>query len=238
MARLGSKSSRPETAWGVPGALGSDPALASSDEVAHGSINQDATAGPAVQLRDTTHSDAAVQYRQAASLMDSVASGHIDLSHYPLLSDIPPIISQCRALTSLNLAGTAVRELEALASLPRLERLVLWGTSVRDLGPLSQIRSLRWLNIGFTNVESLDPLIALPHLEFLDASYTPIASIDPLATSIRMRELILRGTGVSCIKPAAGLRDLMLLDLAGTLVTDLSPVRNLKALTWLNTGAV
>lgn len=179
---------------------------------------------------------ALLQYRYAASLMQGDETGKIDLSDQSHLQHIPPVISACRFLTTLNLSGTAVSNLEALAPLPRLERLALWGTGVHDLTPLRHIKTLRWLNLGCTEVTNIDALADLPHLEFLDLSHTPVESLAPLAGNIRMRELILRGSQVTCIAPVSRLRDLMLLDIAGTKVAETRHVAALKNLSWFNTG--
>ncbi len=176
------------------------------------------------------------QYQFAASLMQGDETRQIDLSDQSHLLHIPPVISACRFLTTLNLSGTAVSNLEALASLPRLERLALWGTGVHDLTPLRHIKTLRWLNLGCTEVTNIDALADLPHLEFLDLSHTPVDSLEPLAGNIRMRELILRGSQVTCIAPVSRLRDLMLLDIAGTKVAETRHVACLKNLSWFNTG--
>ena len=197
------------------------------------------TANPASATTEAdTANEAALQYYHAASLMRGDETLHIDLSDQSHLADIPPQIAQCRYLTTLNLAGTNVRDLEALASLPRLERLVLWGTAVRDLGPLRHIRSLRWINIGCTEVTDLEPLAALPHLEVVDLSHTPVEDIEPLGSCLRLRELIMRGSQIARIDAVARMRDLRLLDIAGTKVTDTSAARSLKGLDWLNEGAI
>ncbi|MEY4695919.1 MAG: hypothetical protein RIT14_347 [Pseudomonadota bacterium] len=177
-------------------------------------------------------------YQYAAQQMRGQVTTQIDLSDQPHLHDIPPVISSCRYLTSLNLSGTGVAELEALASLPRLERLALWGTRVRDLSALRTVKSLRWLSLGCTDVVNIDALADLPDLEVLDLSHTAVEDLAPLASCIRMRELILRGTQIRCIKPVARMRDLMLLDIAGTQVSETHPVKVLKNLSWFNTGTI
>lgn len=181
--------------------------------------------------------EAHAQYQQAAARMRGERTTQIDLSDLPLLSDLPPLISSCRQLASLNLAGTSVSQLEALASLPRLERLVLWGTDVQDLSPLRQVKSLRWLNVGRTAVRSIEALAELPQLEVLDLSHTGVTDLEPLARAIRMRELILRGLPITSIQPLERMRDLQFLDLAGTAIADLSPAEAIKGLLWLNTAA-
>ena len=185
-----------------------------------------------------TDADPVAHYHSAAARIQTSSATEIDLSDQSHLQDIPPLISSCRFLLSLNLSGTAVSALDALSSLPRLERLALWGTPVRDLEPLRQIKTLRWLNLGSTDIVAIDALMDLPRLEVLDLSHTNIENIEPLETSLRLRELILRGTRIVSIAPLARLRDLMLLDLAGTGVTDTSPIKPLRNLVWLNAGSL
>ncbi len=61
-------------------------------------------------------------------------------------------------LTSLDLSGSAVRDLTGLEYATNLEELDLGGTQVEDVSPLSNLTNLRVLDLSDTQVSDISPL--------------------------------------------------------------------------------
>ncbi len=137
-------------------------------------------------------------------------------------------------LTQLNLAGTAVRDLEPLAALTQLQWLGLDRTAVRDLEPLAALTQLQWLGLDGTAVRDLQPLAALTQLQWLGLDGTAVRDLQPLAALTQLQELELRGTAVRDLQPLAALTQLQGLDLRGTAVRDLEPLAALTQLRGLD----
>ena len=101
-------------------------------------------------------------------------------------------------ITSLDLRGSDITELEPIKGLSSLQTLYLGGTDVSDLRPLRGLANLRSLYLSGTQVSKLEPIEALKAL----------------------RTLYLRGTPVTDLKPIRGLSGLRKLHLARTKVSD------------------
>ncbi|NOY90930.1 MAG: leucine-rich repeat domain-containing protein [Deltaproteobacteria bacterium] len=85
------------------------------------------------------------------------------------------------SLASLDLSGTGVTELTALAPATGLESLSLMNTEISDLAPLSGFTQLQTLTLTGSAVKDLEPLMGLTALETLAAAQEGIEDVSPLA---------------------------------------------------------
>jgi len=107
----------------------------------------------------------------------------------PQLGTLPPEIATLDRLIRIDLRGTKVEDITALADLDGLKFLSLHSTLVRDIGPLAGLPSLEMLDIGETWVADIAPLVELPALRRLDLGHTQLRSLEP-ATRIPTLEWI------------------------------------------------
>lgn len=96
------------------------------------------------------------------------------------LGRLPPELGELTGLIQLDLRGTAISDVSALASLENLRILSLRGTLVDDLKPLEGLGALDTLDLSQTWIRDLSPLIALPALRRLDIGGTWTSSLAPL----------------------------------------------------------
>ncbi len=103
----------------------------------------------------------------------------LDFSDRAELVDLG-FVASLPKLTSLDLAGTGVRDLAPLVAAPGLERLSLMRTAVDDLAPLAHLPALAELVIDRTAVTDLSPLAGSATLRRLDLGRTPIGDLAAL----------------------------------------------------------
>ncbi|MEM9072015.1 MAG: hypothetical protein AAGE52_26150 [Myxococcota bacterium] len=189
-----------------------------------------------------------------------------DLRHLEDLDLTDAAVSDLQALVnlplrSLNLMGTAVKDLAPLATLAGLERLVLTDTPTRDrdlaavmnlpltelylaatgvtssgLASLTECTSLEALSLAMTAVESLRELV-LPRLRRIDLEDSAVTSLAG-ATFPALQTLNLCGTpiddaGLASIRRFRALRGI---DLRRTRITDaiVPELEWLPELRWVN----
>ena len=141
----------------------------------------------------------------------------------------------------LDLSGSALKDLSALAHLRALESLDLSGNAVADVWPLAGLGGLRRLDLRDNVIVDVSALAELTELEVLLLDGNDVADIGPLSHLTRLENLGLKGNRVGDTSPLADLGALRRLDLRGNPVADLSPIGDLgTTLVWLGVpdGAV
>jgi hypothetical protein len=93
------------------------------------------------------------------------------------------------SLRRLDLSGTGITELTALAPATGLESLALMSTEVSDLTPISGFTQLRSLWLNGSAVKNLDPLIGLTALENLAAAQEGIEDVSALALLPNLKDV-------------------------------------------------
>jgi hypothetical protein len=145
------------------------------------------------------------------------------LSTGPLLAKLPPV-------TSLDLSGTRVDNLEPLRGLTALRSLNLRFAKVRNLKPLKGLSALQSLDLSRTPVDNLEPLRGLTALRSLSLSETKVANLEPLKGLSALQSLDLSHTPVDNLEPLTDLTALKLLTLSETQVNNFKPLKGLPAL--------
>lgn len=162
-------------------------------------------------------------------------------------------------LVELEVEGATTEGVDALAELPKLQRLSLRRfdgdlsglahgfTSLRNLelsarsnvtqlgpdalAPLAGLVDLRELVLSDGGWEQLEPLAGLRTLERLDLRSTDVSDLGPLAALTAMRELDLSGcTHLTNLEPIAAMVKLERIELGYTRVQQLRALAGLRAL--------
>ena len=142
------------------------------------------------------------------------------------VSDLAPL-SGLVNLVLLHLSDNRpVRDLSALAGLPRLRTLILSHNRITDISPLGGLVGLETLSIRRNEVTDIQPLASMRELRSLDISGNPIEDFTPLA-KLDLYELRLRVLGISELPPLSHMRRLFTLDLGYNKISDLSPLDSL-----------
>ncbi|MFR5761309.1 MAG: leucine-rich repeat domain-containing protein [Oscillospiraceae bacterium] len=137
-------------------------------------------------------------------------------------------------LTSLNLSGCAVIDINALIGLQKLEFLDLSNNTISDLTALSALQALKELHLTNNPITSLANLKNCTQLEILYANQCSITRIAGLADHMALKELYLANNQIADISVLASCTALQTLDLSFNAVTDISIVSELRQLVDLN----
>ena len=161
----------------------------------------------------------------------------LDLSGCTLSTAAMNTIVTLSELTSLNLSGCAVAEIDALIGLQKLETLDLSNNTVSDLTALSALLALRELNLTNNPITSLSNLKNCTELETLYAGQCAITRIAGLADHTKLKTLVLSGNKITDISALAGCTAIETLDLRGNSISDISVVSGFKNLVDLNVSS-
>lgn len=161
----------------------------------------------------------------------------LDLSGCTLSTAAMNTIVTLPELTSLNLSGCAVAEIDALISLQKLETLDLSNNTVSDLTALSALLALKELNLTNNPIASLSNLKNCTELETLYAGQCAITRITGLADHTKLKTLVLAGNQITDISALAGCTAIETLDLSGNSISDISVVSGFKQLVDLNVSS-
>ena len=161
----------------------------------------------------------------------------LDLSGCTLSTAAMNTIVTLSELTSLNLSGCAVAEIDALIGLQKLETLDLSNNTVSDLTALSALLALRELNLTNNPITSLSNLKNCTELETLYAGQCAITRIAGLADHTKLKTLVLSGNKITDISALAGCTAIETLDLSGNSISDISVVSGFKKQVDLNVSS-
>lgn len=161
----------------------------------------------------------------------------LDLSGCTLSTAAMNTIVTLSELTSLNLSGCAVAEIDALIGLQKLETLDLSNNTVSDLTALSALLALRELNLTNNPITSLGNLKNCTELETLYAGQCAITRIAGLADHTKLKTLVLSGNKITDISALASCTAIETLDLSGNSISDISVVSGFKKLVDLNVSS-
>ncbi len=107
----------------------------------------------------------------------SIAHSRMRLSNPVNKEQLHKIIS----IRSVDLANNkAIKSLEPLRMLYRLEELDVSGCNISDLSPLGGLNNLKAININKTKVQSVEALKSLGRLEVLRCENTGLTDLSPL----------------------------------------------------------
>ena len=160
----------------------------------------------------------------------------LDLSGCTLSSAALDAIVSLSELTSLNLSGCAVADINALIGLQKLEFLDLSNNTISDLTALSALQALKELHLTNNPITSLANLKNCTELEVLYAEQCSISKIAGLADHTKLRELYLAHNQISDVSVLSSCRALEKLDLGNNAVADISVAAELPALVDLYVG--
>ncbi len=180
------------------------------------------------------------------------------------LAELAPI-AQLKALTTLDLSGTAVSSTYSLGSLTQLTSLNLSDTAVSDISYLPNLTQLTFLNLGETGIVDVSVLVNLTGLLLLNLQGAPLnlaahqthipamqvngvtVLFDPLPPEevvdfpdVNLAAAIRDALGLPAGAPITShaMLNLTMLDAPGRGITDLTGLEYAINLTWLHLGYV
>ena len=141
-------------------------------------------------------------------------------------------VAKYRSLIELSVPSTDIRDLSAIPSKTRLQKLDLSGTRISDIRRLTKLKHLTELNVSRTMIDDIVPLSYCSSLKRIQAAGTKITSLTGWNPDADLQSLDVSETGFSDLGPLVGTylgslsaRDTPLSDLRG-----MSRIRGLRGL--------
>ena len=147
--------------------------------------------------------------------------------------DITPI-GGLKELKVLDIFGSNIANISALADLKKLEYLIMGSNQVEDISALENLESLKCLVIDHNKLSDISPLKGLSNLEYLQASGNSITDIEALRDMRKLRYLVLAHNQIEDIEPLGEVVSLQDLSLGENKITDVTPLATLKNLYYLD----
>ncbi len=141
-------------------------------------------------------------------------------------------------LRRLTIEDRKLADLDALASLSKLEKLDLTGcsfppASLETLASLPELRNLTLARCGLSSIESLSGVTTLLQL---DLGENTLRNLEPLMNMPGLQQLDLRHNAVTDLTALASLPELQILDVSHNALTTLEPLADCTKLAQINAG--
>ena len=176
-------------------------------------------------------------------IADDLAERVLDLNpdHTPLeeldasnagITDLTGL-DYCVNLTTLQLSGNNIAEVNALRNLSRIHRLYLGWNEIEDIEPLSGLYGLEYLDLQNNTISDLNGLQHLGGLVALYLNDNEIVHVDELEWLRYLGLLFLSNNSIRDIGPLSWLHNLEWLDVGGNAISDVTPLAAMTQLVTL-----
>ena len=164
-------------------------------------------------------------------------------------------LSEFLNLRVLEAPTNNISNIEELAGLTKLEKLLLERNQISDLTPLAGLFRLRTLEIAKNKITDLSPIYVLDNVEVLDVNKNQITSIKGIGSMRKINTLRVSRNQIQDISPVGELDDLVhlsfgynqvedisvlydlpmmkVLTMSGNQIRDIGPVLQMQELNWL-----
>ncbi|MGY6561666.1 MAG: leucine-rich repeat domain-containing protein [Luteibaculaceae bacterium] len=102
-------------------------------------------------------------------------------------------VKKAIAITTLDLEGTAIKDLSPITKFKNLQELSLAGLEIDQLNQVAALPKLRSLNISNTPIKEIEALRFIPAISTLDFSNTKILSLEVLQELKDLRVIVAKG---------------------------------------------
>ena len=123
-------------------------------------------------------------------------------------------LTKISTLTSLDLEGNKMKEINILSKLTKLNCLILWNNEITNLKPLENLTNLEKLFLNDNQIEDISPLSKLIKLKELSLFNNKIKDITPLKNLTKISELDLANNQIKDISWLSNWNNLLILDLS------------------------
>lgn len=151
--------------------------------------------------------------------------------HHGTFDDLSAL-SSLSSLEELVIADTTIstKDLEMIASLPKLTTLSLTGCNLSDISPLSTATGLTHLDLGNNTVQNLAALEAMTKLEYLSLTHNAVNDLESIGKLTELTTLDLSYNSIASSSPLANCGKLVVLDITGNNLTTLEGLEKLPVL--------
>ncbi len=178
-----------------------------------------------------------------------ITDTNVSAEELPLIGHLPSLqkltLSGCslsttaglefaKGLTYLDLSNNAIRNINPLSSLEKLEDINLSRNALKDLSALAELPALRTLDVSGNNIASLSPITAVAALERLVAGNNTITELTGINKLTKLTYLDLSNNTIIDVSALIGCTELTTLNISANQLTDISHLAALNKLATLN----
>ena len=145
-------------------------------------------------------------------------------------------VSGLYELTELSFNATSVSAdiLQAIASLPKLKKLILTDCNLSSVTVLSEAAEVEYLDLSNNAVRNLEPLSGLKNLKELILAHNAVEDITPLSRSVSITKLDVSFNALTALDGIQNLSALNWLNADHNAITEIDPVSSVPSLTYLS----
>ena len=109
------------------------------------------------------------------------------------------VISKMKKLDNLELRGSGVSDLSALAGNDTIRYLRIWDSPVTDLTPIASMKKLEYIDLNNVPITTLEPLTANAKLNYISLVNTPVKDLSALAKMPHLKLIHVRSGEVKAL---------------------------------------
>ena len=140
------------------------------------------------------------------------------------------VIGRLPNLTKLTLSGCSLSTTAGLDAAKNLTFLDLSNNAIRNIDPLTGLQKLQEINMAHNALNDLTALSTLPTITTLDVSYNNLTTLSPITSFTGLKKLVAGKNLITDLSGFQKLTALMELDLSNNTITDISPLSTCVAL--------
>ncbi len=158
----------------------------------------------------------------------------LDLSGSLVSFEALEYIGTLKKLTSLNLQGCGLSNIDALSNLTALKWLNLADNSITHISPIVEMTELQYLNLKSNAVVSLDALNGIQTLTEFDVSGNKVTTLAPLQHCTNMQILHVDSNELMSVGSLSHMVELTVLTASHNHLEDISALSNSTKMTHLD----
>lgn len=150
----------------------------------------------------------------------------LDLSGSLISFDALEYVGTLKKLTTLNLQGCGLSNIDALGNLTALKWLNLADNSITHIGAIIEMKELQYLNLKSNGVVSLDALNGIHTLTEFDISGNKVTTLSPLQYCTNMQILHVDSNELMSVGSLSHMVELVVLTASNNHLEDISALSN------------
>lgn len=143
-------------------------------------------------------------------------------------------LAECTNVVYLDLSNNAIRNLDAISKMPKLDTLLLHRNAVTSLEALGLNLELKKLDISSNSVTDLSAIVELPELAELNASFNKLENPDGIEKMKAISVLDLSNNALVDVTSISNCKTITNLNISNNFLTEINSLTQLEALTELN----
>jgi len=162
------------------------------------------------------------QSGQLASISGLTNLRELHITDTVVSSDELVVIGRLPNLTKLTLSGCSLSTTAGLEAAKNLNVLDISNNAIRNIDPLTGLQKLQEINIAHNALNDLTALSTLPTVTALDVSYNNLTTLSPIGSFTGLKKLVAGNNSITDLTGFQKLTALTELDLSNNTIANIS----------------